>query len=54
MQKYLGANLTASKLRDYLITCTGTTYAIADLFDHATSLTTGFQGNQALVWGGKK
>lgn len=49
VQKYLEARFTVSKLRDYPITCTWTTYAIADLFDCASSLTTRFQVNQALV-----
>lgn len=49
MQKYLGANFTLSLLWDYPITRTGTAYAIADLFDQASSLTTGFQVNSTLV-----
>lgn len=48
VQKYLEARFIVSKLWDYPITCTWTTYAIADLFDCASSLTR-FQVNQALV-----
>lgn len=49
MQKYLEARFTVSKLWDYPITCTWTTYAIADLFDCASSVKTRFQVNRALV-----